>query len=138
MAQHMEALGLANKARMMRRKIRDDIRDDVVTIQDLLYDPPEVMLNGRVSYFLMSKRWYAKARTENILRQVGCTHLTKVGNLTERQRDRLIEIINNSGKPLLHSPCPDCGGSKYYTSERCVRCSNKKRRRPPWPTRNSA
>lgn len=129
MTQHLEALELAVKTRTMRRKIRDDICNGVVDVQDLIYDPPEVMLDGRLSYFLMSKPWFAKTKTENVLRQIGCTHLTKVRNLTERQKLLIIDVINSMGIPLRHGPCPDCGGPKYYTSNRCVRCSNKSRAR---------
>lgn len=132
MAQHMEALKKANRNRMMRRKIREDIRDEVVCIQDLIHDPPEVVLTGRLSYFLLSKRGWAETRTEAILKKSGCTYETKVGKLTERQRTLLIEILDSIGTPLLHDTCPRCGKQKHYTSKLCLRCSNQSRRRRPW------
>lgn len=129
MTQHLDALAIANKNRTLRRKIKDDIADGIIRLEDLIHDPPEAMLGAKVFDFLIAKRYTGRLRALEILRRSDCSELIRVRKLTDRQKKLLIKNIQTYGIQKWHDDCPGCGESKRYTSRLCVRCSNKSRAR---------
>jgi hypothetical protein len=92
-AQRQEALALANEVRIARAQIRRDLRAGRIFIEELLADPPDCILNAPVDWLIGSAPRIGRARTAQALRAIKAGPKRRVGDLTERQRYLLAQVL---------------------------------------------
>lgn len=89
--QHLVALEKANELRFARAQVKRDLAAGRVAIADVL--DLECVQSMRVAALLAAQnRWGAKRARETV-RQVPCSEFLAVRDLTPRQRERLVEIL---------------------------------------------
>lgn len=89
--QHVSALAKANELRLARAQVKRDLCAGRRTIADVL-DEPSVQTMRVAALLAAQNRWGAKRARETV-RQVPCSEFLAVRDLTPRQRERLVEIL---------------------------------------------
>lgn len=99
--QHLTALEKANKIRLGRAEIKQNLQAGKENIRKLILEPPEVIQTMTVYELLISQRQWARTRTLRAINKpwLNISENTTVGSLTERQKILLIDVIGKTGKP---------------------------------------
>lgn len=104
--QRLSALWLANDTRIRRAAIKREIRSASPSVLSretcaaVFEDNPPVLASMRVESLLLCVRSLQKARTDACLVYAGCSTVRLVGELTTRQRVRLVDALRMSPDEL--------------------------------------
>jgi hypothetical protein len=93
--QRMEALQRANDIRVRRAKLKKDLKDGAVRIEDILMDPPEYVSTAKVFDMLMAVPKFGRVKAARMLNHCRISQSKTVGGLSERQRAELVGLFNN-------------------------------------------
>jgi hypothetical protein len=92
--QRMDALRRANEIRVRRAKLKKDLKDGRVRIEQILRNPPEYVSTAKVFDMLMSVPKFGRVKAGRFLNQCRISQSKTVGGLSERQRAELIGLFN--------------------------------------------
>lgn len=103
MSQHMTALARANEVRFAHAAAKRALKAGEVTIADLFASEDEMVDRMKVAPLLAAQRQWGKIRAHKLLTRLGISEFRRVGEITPRQRQRIVEAIRASsprpGKP---------------------------------------
>lgn len=99
--QPLRALERANEIRIERSRLlggnpRRGGRSGLLSREraaELLLDPPVALGGATVSQLLLRVRWVGAMKTEKLCRLIGASESRRIGDLTERQRRVLAELL---------------------------------------------
>ena len=91
--QRMEALQRANDIRVKRAKLKRDLKDGRVRIEEILDDPPEYVSTAKVFDMLMAVPKFGRVKAARFLNQCRISQSKTVGGLSDRQRTELIGLF---------------------------------------------
>lgn len=83
----------ANKVRTRRRELKEDIEAGRESAKAWLLTPPEFLLTMLVFDLLMAKPGWGKTKVVKLLRQAGVPATREIGQLTDRQRSAIAELL---------------------------------------------
>jgi hypothetical protein len=89
----MIALKRANEVRTARAKLKQDLREGKVGIEQILVRPPEHVSTAQVFDLLVAVPKIGPVRAARLLNTARISQTKMVGGLTDRQRNRLIELL---------------------------------------------
>ena len=92
--QRMEALRRANDIRVKRAKLKKNLKDGRVSIEQILREPPEYVSTAKVFDMLMAVPKFGRVKAARFLNQCRISQSKTVGGLSERQRAELIGLFN--------------------------------------------
>ncbi|MFN0154210.1 MAG: integration host factor, actinobacterial type [Gaiella sp.] len=92
--QRMEALRRANDIRVRRAQLKKDLKDGMLSIDDVLLDPPDFVLTAKVFDMLMAVPKFGRVKAARLLNQCRISQSKTVGGLSERQRAELVNLFN--------------------------------------------
>lgn len=92
--QRMEALKRANDIRVRRAKLKKDLKDSHVRIEQILTEPPDYVSTAKVFDILMAVPKFGRVKAARFLNQCRISQSKTVGGLSERQRAELIGLFN--------------------------------------------
>ena len=92
--QRMEALKRANDIRVRRAKLKKNLKDGAVQIEEILLDPPEYVSTAKVFDMLMAVPKFGRVKAARLLNHCRISQSKTVGGLSERQRAELIGLFN--------------------------------------------
>lgn len=93
-AQANEALEMANEVRTARAILKRRMSTGALTIEELLYyADADVLRTWRVSDILRALPRVGPSRSAALMREAAIGDRTTAGRLTARQRDALIEVV---------------------------------------------
>ncbi len=92
--QRMEALRRANDIRVKRARLKRDLKDGRVNIEQILRDPPEYVETAKVFDILMAVPKFGRVKAARFLNQCRISQAKTVGGLSERQRAELVGLFN--------------------------------------------
>jgi hypothetical protein len=92
--QRMEALKRANDIRVKRAKLKKDLKDGRVRIDQILRTPPEYVETAKVFDILMAVPKFGRVKAARFLNQARISQAKTVGGLSERQRAELVGLFN--------------------------------------------
>lgn len=85
-AQHMGALGEANRVRLTRAEIKRGLKDGTLSVAELISMPPEAILNMEIEEFLGALPRWGGQRARRLLDPIPVKANKLIRELTERQR----------------------------------------------------
>src|SRR5919199_6538742 len=91
--QRMDALKRANDIRVRRAKLKRDLKDGRVQIEQVLNDPPEYVSTAKVIDILMAVPKFGRVKAARFLNTCRISQSKTVGGLSERQRAELIGLF---------------------------------------------
>jgi hypothetical protein len=92
--QHMQALAIANRMRLEQAALKRRIEEGDLSVISVLADPPLAAQRMRIESLLTAPDRIGVAKANRVLREAGpISPMRKVGQLTLRQRHRLIEVF---------------------------------------------
>lgn len=91
--QHMQALETANRVRSERRDLKAVIAAGGRTAATVILVPPECALSMSVFDVLKAQHQWGTSRARKLLRVVGVSERRTLGELTQRQRDVLADLL---------------------------------------------
>src|ERR1041385_2061207 len=94
--QRMDALKRANDVRVRRAKLKKDLKEGKVRIEQILGNPPEYVSTAKVIDILMAVPKFGRVKAARFLNTCRISQSKTVGGLSDRQRAELIEIFNRS------------------------------------------
>jgi hypothetical protein len=89
MPQHLDALAQANRVRLGRSALKQQIRDGEITVQQVLAAPPPEALTMTLSALLMAQHRWSTIRARRLCKALMIGELRPVGTLTPRERGRI-------------------------------------------------
>lgn len=89
--QAMEALQRANDIRLGRAMIKKEIREGIISIVDVLESEPYVCDGMSILQLFTSQHRWAVKKSEDFIKHTLANPGKKLGELTSRERTRLIE-----------------------------------------------
>ena len=89
-AQQMDALQRANEIRSARAHLKRELKAGRVQIHGILLDPPDYLLNAKVSELLLAVPKYGRVKVNRLLLQCRISSSKTLGGLSERQRRELV------------------------------------------------
>jgi len=92
--QRMEALKRANDIRVRRAKMKKDLKEGQIQIEDILNDPPEYVSTAKVFDILMAVPKFGRVKAARFLNLCRISQAKTVGGLSERQRAELIGLFH--------------------------------------------
>ena len=92
--QRMEALKRANDIRVKRARLKKDLKDGNVRIDQILRHPPEYVETAKVFDILMAVPKFGRVKAARFLNQARISQAKTVGGLSERQRAELVGLFN--------------------------------------------
>ena len=92
--QRMDALRRANDIRVKRAKLKKDLKDGRVQIDEVLQSPPEYVSTAKVIDILMAVPKFGRVKAARFLNQCRISQSKTVGGLSDRQRTELIELFH--------------------------------------------
>src|ERR671937_2538658 len=92
--QRMEALKRANDIRVKRAKLKKNLKDGRVSIEEILRDPPEYVSTAKVFDMLMAVPKFGRVKAARFLNQCRISQSKTVGGLSERQRAELVALFH--------------------------------------------
>ena len=92
--QRMEALKRANDIRVRRAKLKKDLKDGLVQIEQILSNPPEYVSTAKVFDMLMAVPKFGRVKAARFLNTCRISQSKTVGGLSDRQRTELIGLFN--------------------------------------------
>ena len=92
--QRMEALKRANDIRVRRARLKKDLKDGHVRIEEILASPPEYVETAKVFDILMAVPKFGRVKAARFLNQCRISQSKTVGGLSERQRAELVGLFD--------------------------------------------
>ena len=92
--QRMDALRRANDVRVRRAKLKKDLKDGRVRIEQILGNPPEYVSTAKVVDLLMAVPKFGRVKATRFLSTCRISPSKTVGGLSDRQRAELIGLFN--------------------------------------------
>lgn len=92
------ALRRANEIRLERAKIKQAIRRGELSAADVVVEVTDATRNWRPVEILVAVERYGPARSRRLLAEVPVGEQRTIGEMTERQRRRLADLIRR-GRP---------------------------------------
>src|ERR671918_2506526 len=93
--QRMEALKRANDIRVKRAKLKKDLKDGKVHIEQILGDPPEYVSTAKVFDMLMAVPKFGRVKAARFLNQCRISQSKTVAGLSDRQREELVNLFRH-------------------------------------------
>jgi hypothetical protein len=90
----MEALKRANDIRVRRARLKRDLKDGRVRVEQVLGDPPDYVETAKVFDILMAVPKFGRVKAARFLNQCRISQSKTVGGLSERQRAELIALFD--------------------------------------------
>ena len=90
----MEALRRANEIRVRRARLKRDLKEGRVHIEQVLHSPPEYVSTAKVFDILMAVPKFGRVKAARFLNTGRISQSKTVGGLSERQRTELIGLFN--------------------------------------------
>src|ERR671911_254850 len=91
--QRMEALKRANDIRVRRARLKKDLKDGHVRIEEILASPPEYVETAKVFDILMAVPKFGRVKAARFLNQCRISQSKTVGGLSDRQRAELVGLL---------------------------------------------
>ena len=91
--QRMDALKRANDVRVRRAKLKKDLKEGKVEIEQILGDPPEYVSTAKVIDILMAVPKFGRVKAARFLNTCRISQSKTVGGLSDRQRSELIALF---------------------------------------------
>lgn len=91
--QALSALANANRIRMRMVRIREEIEDGKLTIENALNDPDAGSMT--VYRLVKAKPHWGKTKVSRLLKYLSIGHLRLVRDLTPSQRREIVEYLND-------------------------------------------
>src|ERR1044071_1398615 len=92
--QRMDALKRANDVRVRRAKLKKDLKDGRVGIEQILGNPPEYVSTAKVIDILMAVPKFGRVKAARFLNTCRISQSKTVGGLSDRQRAELIDLFH--------------------------------------------
>ena len=92
--QRMDALKRANDVRVRRARLKKDLKDGNVQIEEILSNPPEYVETAKVFDMLMAVPKFGRVKAGRFLNQCRISQSKTVGGLSERQRAELVGLFH--------------------------------------------
>ena len=92
--QRMDALKRANDVRVKRAKLKKDLKDGKVRVEQILGNPPEYVSTAKVADILMAVPKFGRVKAARYLTACKISQSKTVGGLSDRQRAELIGLFN--------------------------------------------
>ena len=92
--QRMEALKRANDIRVRRAKLKKDLKDGRVRVQQILSTPPDFVETAKVFDILMAVPKFGRVKAARFLNQCRISQSKTVGGLSDRQRAELVGLFD--------------------------------------------
>ena len=93
--QRMDARKRANDVRVRRAKLKKDLKDGRVRIEQILGNPPEYVSTAKVIDILMAVPKFGRVKAARFLNTCRISQSKTVGGLSDRQRTELIGLFNS-------------------------------------------
>jgi hypothetical protein len=91
--QRLDALAKANEVRCRRATLKNDLKEGVATISDVLAAPPDYLLTAKVADLLMATPKCGRVKSARIMEQCRISPSKTIGGLSERQRQELLAFF---------------------------------------------
>jgi hypothetical protein len=91
--QRLEALRRANDIRSQRARLKKDLKQGYMKIDDILADPPEFIKTAKVVDILLAVPNCGKVKSTKVLNHCRISPNKTVGGLSERQRRELVTFF---------------------------------------------
>ncbi len=91
--ERMDALRQANDIRAARARLKKDLKDGRVNIEEVLLDPPESALTAKVFDLLLVVPKFGRVKANRILNQCRISPSKTIGGLSDRQREELVSLL---------------------------------------------
>lgn len=91
--QRQAALARANEIRVLRARLKRDIRGGESRLEDVLGEPPTYVRSAKVTDLLVAVPGVGPTRATRLLKRCAISEAKTVGGLTERQRSALINLL---------------------------------------------
>ncbi|HEX6951687.1 MAG TPA: integration host factor, actinobacterial type [Gaiellaceae bacterium] len=95
LGQRMDALKRANDVRVKRAKLKKDLKEGKVRIEQILGNPPEYVSTAKVIDILMAVPKFGRVKAARFLNTCRISQSKTVGGLSDRQRAELIGLFNS-------------------------------------------
>ena len=95
LGQRMDALKRANDVRVKRAKLKKDLKEGKVKIEQILGNPPEYVSTAKVIDILMAVPKFGRVKAARFLNTCRISQSKTVGGLSDRQRAELIGLFNS-------------------------------------------
>jgi hypothetical protein len=92
--QRMDALKRANDVRVKRARLKKDLKEGSVRIEQILDDPPEYVSTAKVIDILMAVPKFGRVKAARFLNTCRISQSKTVGGLSDRQRTELIGLFH--------------------------------------------
>jgi hypothetical protein len=93
-AQHMRALQVANEVRLARSRLKKDVGRGEVSAAEVIGACPWEARTMTVAELLDSQARWGGKRCRSFLGSISMSETRKIGELTERERNRLIQELS--------------------------------------------
>jgi hypothetical protein len=90
----MDALKRANDVRVRRAKLKKDLKEGKVRIDQILGNPPEYVSTAKVIDILMAVPKFGRVKATRFLNTCKISPSKTVGGLSDRQRGELIGLFH--------------------------------------------
>ena len=91
--QRMDALKRANDVRVRRAKLKKDLKEGKVKIEQILGNPPEYVSTAKVIDILMAVPKFGRVKAARFLNTCRISQSKTVGGLSDRQRAELVGML---------------------------------------------
>src|ERR1700757_3971938 len=92
--QRMDALKRANDVRVRRARLKKDLKDGRVRIEQILGNPPEYVSTAKGIEILMGGPKFGRVKAARFLNTCRISQSKTVGGLSDRQRAELIDLFH--------------------------------------------
>ena len=89
----MTALSRANEVRSKRAKLKWQLREGEIPLEEVIAAPPDYLATAEVFDLLLAAPKIGPVKATRLLTLTRISQTKTVGQLTERQRGRLIELL---------------------------------------------
>lgn len=97
--QRFAALAVANQVRVERAKLKKAIKSGEVKAQAILADPPGYALTMKAHDLLLSVPKFGLVKANRAMKLCMMSPSKTIGGLSPRQRDALVEYLDNFENP---------------------------------------
>jgi hypothetical protein len=94
--QRMDALKRANEIRVRRAKLKRDLKEGSVKIEEILSQPPDYVETAKVFDILMAVPKFGRVKAARLLNQCRISQSKTIGGLSDRQRGELVAQFSRS------------------------------------------
>jgi hypothetical protein len=91
----MDALKRANDVRVKRAKLKKDLKEGKVKVDQILGNPPEYVSTAKVIDILMAVPKFGRVKAARFLNTCKISQSKTVGGLSDRQRTELIGLFKS-------------------------------------------